>query len=36
MCLKLACSICNKTVSHRNSIVCAQYALKRYILNVSI
>ena len=24
MCLKPACSTCNKTVSHRNSIVCAQ------------
>ena len=23
MCLKPACSICNKTVSHRNSIHCA-------------
>ena len=25
MCLKLACSTCNKTVSHRNSITCAQF-----------
>ena len=24
MCLKPACSTCNKTVSHRNSIICAQ------------
>ena len=24
MCLKLACSTCNKTVSHRNSNICAQ------------
>ena len=25
MCLKPTCSTCNKTVSHRNSMVCAQY-----------
>ena len=24
MCLTLACSTCNKTVSHINSIICAQ------------
>ena len=25
MCLKGACTTCNKTVSHRNSIICAQF-----------